>query len=410
VATLLGSSLSGSTIERRKASRFWWHVHHWAGLKLSLFLSFIFLTGTLATLSHELDWLLQPSLRVAAASVKGPIAWDRIAAEASRRPGVKQIISIDRPIASAFAARVMIVRKDGTYGYLHAHPSTGAIQGEGHWVGAARILRNMHRHLNLPTKIGVPIVSALSFLMLVSLGTALIVYKKWWRGFLKPVRFRDARTAWGDVHRLAGLWSLWFAALIALTGVWYFVESIAFPAPSPPRAQVAPIDAPLPEIGKRVAASLSAARIADPELRIEMLIFPTAKVGAFVFQGQRSAILVRPRANTIWTDVRSGEVLLTTDARAMTLHQRIGEAADPLHFGTFGGYWTKLVWFVFGLILTSLSLSGMAIYSLRIAREPGLQTAVTRVWRGMGVWRWLSALLIAASFIMLPALFLLTAE
>ena len=114
----------------------------------------------------------------------------------------------------------------GSLAFLHAHPTTGEIQGEGPWVGAARILRNMHRHLNLPVWLGVPIVPSLAFLLLVSLVSSFVVYKKWWRGFAKPLRKRDARTWWGDFHRLAGVWSLWFVALIVLTSVWYFAESL----------------------------------------------------------------------------------------------------------------------------------------------------------------------------------------
>jgi uncharacterized iron-regulated membrane protein len=93
----------------------------------------------------------------------------------------------------------------------------------------------------------------------------------------------------------------------------------------------------------------------------------------------------------------------------MNLHQRIGEMADPLHFGYFGGYWTKVPWFLFGLLMTGLSVSGAAIYSLRIARERERPIRLARsaagMWRGMGRWRWLSVLLIAIGFALLPTLF-----
>lgn len=69
------------------------------------------------------------------------------------------------------------------------------------------------------------------------------------------------------------------------------------------------------------------------------------------------AVLVRHRANAVWVDPATNEVLLTTDGRDMNLHQRIGEMADPLHFGYFGGYWTKIPWFLFGLLITGLSVS-----------------------------------------------------
>jgi uncharacterized iron-regulated membrane protein len=384
---------------KRSRARLWWYVHHWTGLKLSLFMSFILLTGTLAVVSHEIDWLLQPSLRVDPASVGDEVAWAAIAENAAKHPAAAEILSIEAPVARAFAARVVVRHADGRHGFLDAHPATGRIQGVAPWAGAQRILRNMHRHLNMPTKIGVPIVSLLAFPLLVSVATSFIVYKKWWRGFFRPVRWGDARTAWGDVHRLAGAWSLWFVLLIALTGVWYFVESVGLEAPRHPRPDVAGFVGPAPPL----APQLAAARAAFPELRLQRIVYP-GEGGAFQFQGDHRAVLVRPRANAVWTDPATAGILLVTDGRALDVHQRISEMADPLHFGTFAGYWSKLPWFLFGLLLTMLSVSGGAIYALRIGRAVAVPGPLARIWHGMGVWRWLSAALIATGLALLPAL------
>ena len=394
-----------------KAARTWWKVHQWVGLKLSLFLTFILFTGTLAVVSAEIDWLLQPSLRVSPASVEGPVAWAAIADNAVRYPGVAKANAIDAPTASAFAARVTIEHEDGSLGLLHAHPTTGEIQGEGPWVGAQRILRNMHRHLNLPVKYGVPIVSSLAFLLLVTLITSFVVYKKWWRGFAKPLRKRDARTWWGDFHRLAGVWSLWFIALIALSSLWYFVESLGGDAPSHPRVELeeAARQAPPPA---SLAKAFDAALSARPALRVERAILPSPDSPLLQLHGEYEAVLVRPRSNAVWVDARTAKVLLVTDGRDLNLHQRISEMADPLHFGYFGGYWTKVPWFLFGLAMTGLALSGAAIYSLRIGRDRGeslrLAKAFSGMWQGPGRWRWLSALLIVIGLALLPALILQT--
>ena len=392
--------------------RVWWQVHQWVGFQLSLVLAFILFTGTLAVLSHEIDWLLQPSLRVAPSSVEGEPRWERIAASAAAYPRTKQILSIDEPIARAFAARVMVAFDDGRLGFLHVHPSTGAVQGEGVWWGAQRVLRNMHRHLNLPTKYGVPLVSALALLMLISVVTSFVVYKGWWRGFFKPVRTAKPRTLWGDLHRLLGVWSLWFLLLIAVTSVWYLVESLGGEAPAMPSVDVAAAGeggdagSASRRAGETLAASLAAVRRADPDLQIEMIVFPAERSGALVFQGQRSAWLVRPRANAAWVDPASGEVLLRTDARALNVHQRISEMADPLHFGTFGGYWTKIPWFLFGLALTFLAVSGCAIYAIRLADRAKAVVGWTSGWRaawtGMGGWRWVSMAMIVVGLVMLP--------
>ncbi len=391
--------------KNRKASRIWWTVHQWVGLKLSLFMAFIMFTGTLAVVSHEIDWLLQPSLRVAPASADGPVAWATIAENAARHPGVAEVWSMEAPTASAFAVKVTVKDAGRDLFYLHAHPATGTIQGEGPWVGAQRVLRNMHRHLNLPTKIGVPIVAFLGFLLLVSLVTSLVVYKKWWRGFTKPLRTRDARTWWGDFHRLAGVWSLWFVALIALTSVWYLVESLGLDAPPPPRVK---LEAPVATGPQGLAPAFAAAEAAYPGLEVRRVLLPGEESPVLQLHGDYKAVLVRSRANAVWVDPATSQVLLKTDGRDMNVHQRISEMADPLHFGDFGGYWTKVPWFLFGLLLTGLSLSGAAIYSLRIARTRGgearLAQAFAGMWRDLPRWRWVSAVLILIGFVLLPAL------
>ena len=393
----------------QKASRVWWAVHQWVGLKLAIFTSFICLTGTIAVFSSEIDWLLRPAMRVDAATVSGDVNWPAVAQAVAAHSPQARITRIDGPLDRGFAATAVVERKDGALSFVYAHPSTGVVQGDGHWVGAKRIFRNMHRHLFLPTKWGVPIVSSLSILLLVSLVTAFVVYKKWWRGFLRPIRMADARTAFGDFHRLAGLWSLWFVALMIVTGIWYLVESVGLQAPPAPKTKVANARLTTPELANRLESSLAAARAANPNLRIEAVLFPSGKSGAFVFHGQDEAILVRPRANTVWTDAKSGEVKLVTDGRELSVHQRISEAADPLHFGTWGGLPTKIIWFVFGALLTSLSVSGIAIYSLRLLkaeRAPGgFREVAIRAWIGMGWWRWPALGLVITAFVMLPSVF-----
>lgn len=401
--------------KKRKASRVWWHVHQWVGLKLAILMSFICLTGTLAVVSQEMDWLMLSSLRVAPSSVAaGEPDWNRIVASATAYPRVERVQFVNEPTASAFAVKAMVVWQDQSIGYLHLHPTTGEVQGVGHWVGAARILRNMHRHLNLPGNIGIPLVTSLSFLMLVTLGTSFVVYKKWWRGFWKAPRGRDARTWWGDFHRLAGVWTLWFVALIALTGLWYFVEQMGGRADVPRVKEVAEFSTAPAEVGSHFAAALAAARRADPDLRIQGVRLPNEKSGAYVFEGEKTAVLVRPRANSVWIEAATGKVLAKFDGTDLNVHQRISEMADPLHFGYFGGYWTKAIWVLFGGLLTALSVSGMAIYALRIGRD-FKQTTPSRIgwqhaWRGMGKWRWIATVCILVGFALLPTLFWASAE
>ncbi|MDF5886892.1 PepSY domain-containing protein [Pseudomonas aeruginosa] len=48
--------------------------------------------------------------------------------------------------------------------------------------------------------------------------------------------------------------------------------------------------------------------------------------------------------------------------------QFVTESMRPLHTGDFGGIWVKLIWFVFGLLLSMMVLSGLLIWSKRTAQ------------------------------------------
>lgn len=78
---------------------------------------------------------------------------------------------------------------------------------------------------------------------------------------------------------------------------------------------------------------------------------------------------MRDRANVAGFDLRDGRLLDLQDGRDMSVHQRIAEMADPLHFGSFGGWPVRLLWFLFGAALTALSFTGVYLYGLRVADQ-----------------------------------------
>ena len=89
--------------------------------------------------------------------------------------------------------------------------------------------------------------------------------------------------------------------------------------------------------------------------------------------GQNVAFLVRDRANKQVFDSVSGEYIGGRQGEELTWHFRISEAADPLHFGTFSSWVFRYVWFVFGLALTLLSVTGVYMYLLRLAQTGALK-------------------------------------
>lgn len=105
--------------------------------------------------------------------------------------------------------------------------------------------------------------------------------------------------------------------------------------------------------------------------------------GAVALEGQAGQLLVRDGANRLWFDARTGHALRRDDAMALGLHNRISEAADPLHFGSWGGLPTRLAWFACGLLLCVLSVAGLYITALRLAPGGNRMRALLRS-MGMG--------------------------
>lgn len=372
-------------------------------------MSFVLLTGTLAVFSHEIDWLVNPTLRAPAAET---VAWEEMADGAAKAVPGGTIRYLFAPHTEGFAATALVTHPDGGYRIVYFDPGTGAVQGTGPFLTVQRTLRFLHRHLMLPAIIGVPIVAALSVPLLISLVTSLFIYKKWWRGFAKLPRRRNARTWFGDFHRLAGVWCLWFTALMAVTGLWYLVESLGGRAPALPSPDIPSNPISSVEAATQLPDVLAAARQAYPALEVERIRFPIDGIGAFAIQGAAANTpLVGPDANAVWVTSDPVQVQLVSSSAELTIHQRISQMADPLHFGTVGGFWTRLTWFVFGAGLTALSISGAAIYSLRLLRPtdytPSFSAVLGNAWQGMKGWRWLASAFVGASFIILALRMLL---
>lgn len=390
---------------KKSNARLWWIIHQWVGLKLSILMSFVLLTGTLAVFGHEIDWLINADMRVKPSTVEREINWPLLATAVADHAPDSRIVALSAPLGKGFAATAIVIAPSGERQKLYLHPTSGEVRGESGIQTIQLILRHMHRSLMLPTKLGVPLVSSLSVLLAISLATSFVVYKKWWRGFFKPVRLRNVRTFFGDFHRLAGLWSLWFTLLMILTGVWYLIEILGGDAPQAPRIWRVGVEMTAQESAAAIPSMLEAAQDAHPTLRIRNIGFANKGSGAFRFSGQHEAVLVRSRANVVWVTAETGKVDLVTDGRDMNFHQRISEMADPLHFGYFGGVWTKIIWFVFGLSMTFLSVSGVAIYALRLLKTERKEVTAGHLtsafMRGVGIYAWPTLALVVLSFILL---------
>ena len=356
----------------------WFKVHSYVGFKLSILLSFILITGTLAVFSYELDWATNSAMRVSPESAHR-MDWQRVYQQLYETRSDSAVQSLSAPRDPWFAAEAVHKTSSEKLQRLFFHPVSGEYQGTGRWYNWQRFFRMTHRHLMMPKTLGVSIVGLLGVLLMVSLVTSLVVYKNWWRGFWRIPRRSHRQLFWADMHRLMGVWSLWFMFIIAATGVWYLAENWGLNAtyPKRPKATSEPaIAAAILPSPARFSKMLKLTAEHYPDLQIQRVNFPQKSGQAVVFQGDTSAVLVRHRVNAIAFDPVTGAMLSLIRGDDMSPHVRLSEAADPLHFGTFGGLPTRILYFLFGAILSVLAVSGTYLYGIRIAKSNKAMRAI----------------------------------
>src|SRR5690606_30753088 len=76
----------------------------------------------------------------------------------------------------------------------------------------------------------------------------------------------------------------------------------------------------------------------------------------------------------------------------------------------FGSITTKLIWFVFGLGLSTLSITGVIIYAKRLQKSlarSGMEAQASAgswaiAWQGMGYWKWIGVTIIIVALALTP--------
>jgi len=386
----------------------WFNLHSWLGIKLALFLCFILVTGTLAVMSHEIDWLTNSAKRVMPLPQSENIHWSKIYHQAKDQSPDDILTTMTAPIDPWFAVEVIQLTKDKKRYRQFFHPVTAQFQGDGRWYNWQRFFRMSHRHLMMPTKIGITIVCIMALFLIGSMISGTFIYSKWWRGFFRTPRRNNKRVFWNDIHRLLGLWSLWLLIVLSITSVWYLIElwggRAAYPDTEKATSALALQQVIQPTravIDQAINITLSK----HPNITIKNIRFPSKKGQAITIEGQSSTVLVRDRATNAVFDPVSADLLSTRFAQNLSVHLRISEAADPLHFGYFAGIYSKIIYFIFGLVLSALAITGTYLYGLHFTRvkrdEPASEKRIWyAAWKGMRVWKWFSISLVVICIIL----------
>lgn len=383
-------------MERRRFRKIVFRIHMWLGLHFCLLLGLIFVTGILLLFSPELSYLPRMDIWIAPPADSAEMAsLGTIYDSVQQTFPDGQIVIITKPERPWFGHAVY-----GSYYTAHVHPVTAEVLGEYRGSLIRKIVRSLHDSLLVPVHPARVAVNTLSFVVLVMVVTGLITYRRFWKGYLRfSSSEKGTRARHGETHRQIAVWVTPFLIASTLGSAVFFLKDVGWTPVLPEEPPATQREANLPEGFDGAALDRHWAACVEqvPTMKMQVAILPDNPSKPVQFRaydddiGQVFGIL------TCSVDPVSGEVTAETRYSDGNVVAKIENLAIALHYGTWAGWTSLVLWFVAGMASLVLILSGARVYASRIAgadRGPAgwRRGTLPTVIRGLGPWKWLYVL------------------
>jgi uncharacterized iron-regulated membrane protein len=346
-------------------------LHRYIGLTVGLILVIVGLTGSLLVFQKELDSILvkQQFEQVIPRSqtVSLDVVTNNVTQAYANQPEWKIAQYVFYYDPDIYRVRLQNSEEQQLEVFVNAY--TGKILGDR--------LRNqsffgrvyeLHYAL-LAGSIGFVIVGIAGLLMCILTITGLILWSGW-RNLISGLKIKlnaSTKRKNYDIHQVVGIIALLGLTFTGFTGwIWNF-----YPQTEPAIYALTFTPQP-PEVKSKVTgkASLLVSEIVQqasatiPESTLTSISVPTKPAEVF------SVYLKQPQdaqyfANKVDIDRYSGEVLQVINSKTAKLGDRILNAFVPMHYGTFGGLPTRILYVFVGLSPTILLMTGFVMYRLR---------------------------------------------
>lgn len=365
----------------KRSNRFWFKLHGWFSLPVWIIFCFVCLTGTISVISHELTWLTNPDARATNPQnlTEKPMSeLVDIVQQAHPTANITTVMSFESYLVNA----VIFSDSDVPFAIAYVNQYTGQIQAINLGMTFTNFMRSLHGWLLFPWhsnySVGYYIVCFMAIVMLGALVSGLVIYKKFWRAFTQPkLRINQGKkTLLADLHRLAGVWSMWFLMLMSITGLWYLAQAIMWHnhieiEEHPPLVEGSQLitttnGAPIRPYTLANALHLAEQTFAD--FKSTYIMLPEHNRDTYKVYGQGDHIFYDQYAYGVTVNPWSGNIESERSPAAMTTLQTLSHIANPLHYGTIGGLWTKVIWFIFGVFLTGMSITGFLMWGSRTVK------------------------------------------
>lgn len=372
--------------------------HSVLGLAFAALIYIVSLTGALTLFVPELSLWENPRTAASYETTPEAVAAAARNAEARLEPG-NQILNIVAYAPDEFKPYLTVrlnQRADRQSGLVStdwiADPATGALLEEAD-APYAHFIEDMHTMLHLPRPWGRYLVGLLGVVMFTLILSGIFAHPTIFRDAFKLRLRRNARIAWTDMHNRLSVWGLPYHLVLTFTGAFLgiagvTVAALAFVAyDGDQEAALRVINGPQPIAGAAPMAAppdyAAMLRASEGEGRtFSLLVAGNPKDG-----GQTTKIayyergILSMRTSDIYRN--TGEFLEKFGGSGAPVGARIFGAVQPLHYGTFGGYPIKILYFVLALALTYITSTGMMIWFKRKMQQGQPRARHEAAWRGM---------------------------
>jgi uncharacterized iron-regulated membrane protein len=347
------------------------YLHRYLGLTVGIILIIVGLTGSTLVFQQEIDrWLLNRQIEPIIPqgdrlSIESVI--DTVKATYADRPNLS-IQSIDFNLEPNAPLQVWM-SQDDQWTEVNINPYTGVILGTRSWENSFfGIIYRLHYAL-LAGKTGQTLVGIAALLLFILSVTGIILWSGWrklisgfkvkWLAHAKRVNF--------DIHKLVGILAAIFLGMISLTGFcWNFSEfttPVIYAATFTPQ----PVEPTLQVVASHPRALsdlLSKASAVLPEAITTEVYLPQTPESPLKIRKKFPDEINRNHSE-VYIDQYTGDVLSVRDARSLPLAEKVLGTFTLIHYGTFGGLPTRILYVFVGLSPLILFITGFVMWWYR---------------------------------------------
>jgi uncharacterized iron-regulated membrane protein len=346
----------------KKRIKFIFKLHSLIGLFTGLLLLVISLSGSALVFHEEMDATLNPELlKVKVLSEKVPL--NKVYATVKERyPEAQSIRFRHLPADQDHSIEMNIVR-EGTYYLVYVNPYTGEIIGERErFTFLMDWLLRFHYSLFGGEK-GQMVVAILGLLLILSLLSGLIVYRKYITKvllFKVSLKLKNWRQGSSELHRIVGVWSLLFNLIITSTGFYMLYPALL---PSSGKEEIEIVKKPI-ELKVDLQSLLSKGSKQLQGFVPYSISIPSDSLGPITITGgvEEANPVSSPYSSFVSFHQESGEIITVYDIRKSSLAERLDSSMYPLHFGNYGGLFIKILYSLLGLTPSLLSITGFLLW------------------------------------------------